>query len=255
MTPTCGKTLKKKKKKQRGTPTQPSAQSKPKAFNNPFAGLSLENKESVQNNTAPEPPPVQPEPEPQPEAHPDRAHEGDIDPLEASIFLNAMGHVDRIEQDHRHAPEANARRVAAREDALALVELKALLEPEESWQIDEDEPFVSGRSSGVNDKLMAQLRRGEYPHERKLDLHGCTKNEAYQELKRFIIGCRRDGMRAVIVVTGRGHNSPDGQSVLKQALPGWITKTPISSHALAFSTAPKHLGGTGAFLILLKRKA
>ncbi len=245
--------MKKKKKKRGSAPTQPSSPEQTKAFNNAFAGLSLNKKEPKAK--APQPTRQKPAPPPEPEKHPAPKAESDIDPLEASIFLNAMGHVDRIEHEHRHAPEARALEVAGREDALALVELRALLEEEDTWRVEEDGDRVSGRSSGVNDKLMGQLSRGEFPPGRKLDLHGLTKNEAYHELKRLIAGSRRDGLRAVLVVTGRGHHSPDGQSVLKQALPGWLTKPPISSHTLAFSTAPKHLGSTGAFIILLKRKA
>jgi len=245
---------KKKKKKRSGSASQASPkQGTPKSFNNPFGDLSLPSP-AQEEAPAVATKPQKPEKRTADVATPsdDKA---EIDPLEASFFLNAMSHVKRVEKVERHIPEQRALEVAAREDALALVELRAMMESQDTWQVEENDDFVRGRSSGVNDKLMSQLARGEFPPGRTLDLHGMTKPEAHLELRRLIASSRRDAIRSVLVVTGRGHNSPDGQSVLKQALPSWLSKSPLSSHVLAFSTAPKHLGSTGAFLILLKRKS
>jgi DNA-nicking Smr family endonuclease len=56
------------------------------------------------------------------------------------------------------------------------------------------------------------------------------------------------------VVTGRGKNSPGGQSILRTETETWLTKEPLRRVVLAFCTAqPKH-GGAGAIYILLRKQ-
>ena len=60
-------------------------------------------------------------------------------------------------------------------------------------------------------------------------------------------------MRTVLVVTGRGKNSPGGLSILRAQVQEWLTKEPFKRVVLAFCTAKTCDGGTGALYVLLRR--
>lgn len=99
---------------------------------------------------------------------------------------------------------------------------------------------------------LRQLRRGAIRVDLELDLHGLTKEEALENLARFVRGAYGRGQKGVLVITGKGNNSP-GEPVLKQAVATWLRehgKAMVSE----FIAAPRDMGGSGAFVIFLKEK-
>jgi DNA-nicking Smr family endonuclease len=68
-----------------------------------------------------------------------------------------------------------------------------------------------------------------------------------------IESARARGLRCVVLIHGRGRRSETGESVLRESVPGWLSKAPCATHVLAFAPAPKRLGGEGATLVLLRR--
>jgi DNA-nicking Smr family endonuclease len=99
---------------------------------------------------------------------------------------------------------------------------------------------------------LRQLRRGGIRIDLQLDLHGLTKDEAIENLDRFVKGAYNRGQKGVLVITGKGNNSP-GEPVLKLAVAGWLReggKAMVSE----FVAAPRDMGGTGAFVVFLKEK-
>ena len=50
---------------------------------------------------------------------------------------------------------------------------------------------------GLNRKLLRKFQI-----QRKIDLHGCTQEEAFTSLHSFFAKCQQDGIRYVIVITG-----------------------------------------------------
>jgi DNA-nicking Smr family endonuclease len=98
-----------------------------------------------------------------------------------------------------------------------------------------------------------RLKRGGYPIEARLDLHGLTQAEAHRQLIEFIEGCYEAGRRCVLVVTGRGLG-PDGPGVLKSAVPRWLAQTGLRHRLLAVATAQPRHGGAGALYVLLRRR-
>jgi DNA-nicking Smr family endonuclease len=99
---------------------------------------------------------------------------------------------------------------------------------------------------------MRQLKRGTLRIGRELDLHGFLKDEALMRLEQFIGAARSGGQQAVLVITGKGINSPEGP-VLQGAVAEWLRKKGRGLIA-EFSPAPRALGGTGAFVVFLKMK-
>ena len=101
---------------------------------------------------------------------------------------------------------------------------------------------------------MRRLKRGELPIQAHIDLHGLTKKDAANEVRRFLINSHKRGLRCVLIVHGRGLNSPDSIPVLKESLPAWLNRGPARRIVLAFATARPYDGGTGAIYVLLRKR-
>ena len=113
----------------------------------------------------------------------------------------------------------------------------------------EQEPEEAERRSPTS--RMRQLKRGTIRISQELDLHGFIKDEALARLERFVADARNRGQQAVLVITGKGNNSPEGP-VLQGAVAGWLRNTGKGLIA-EFSSAPRELGGSGAFVVFLKK--
>jgi DNA-nicking Smr family endonuclease len=100
---------------------------------------------------------------------------------------------------------------------------------------------------------MRQVKRGTIRISRELDLHGFLKDEALMRLERFVTTACDGGQQAVLVITGKGINSPEGP-VLKGAVAEWLRKKGKALVA-EFSPAPRTLGGSGAFVVFLKKRS
>ncbi len=112
-------------------------------------------------------------------------------------------------------------------------------------EMTDDEP--RHRSSASR---MRQLKRGTIRIGAELDLHGHMRESALLKLERFIATAYEHGQKAVLVITGKGINSPEGP-VLRGAVAAWLQKKGKGMVA-EFAAAPRELGGSGAFVVFLK---
>ena len=106
------------------------------------------------------------------------------------------------------------------------------------------------RHAGVDRATAERLRRGRYPVEATLDLHGMTQERAHGALAGFVAGARAAGRRCVLIVTGHGRMSG---GVLKAAVPRWLDDPLLRPHLLMIASARPQDGGTGALYVLLRR--
>jgi DNA-nicking Smr family endonuclease len=111
---------------------------------------------------------------------------------------------------------------------------------------DSGEPIVFARP-GVRTQALRQLRRQRVEDE--LDLHGLTVADARALLVRFLEHCRRNGLRHVRIIHGKGLRSPNRESVLKAKVASWLVQR---EDVLAFREASASGGGSGAVVVLLK---
>jgi DNA-nicking Smr family endonuclease len=86
----------------------------------------------------------------------------------------------------------------------------------------------------------------------KLDLHGYTQEQAFTELKRFLESAYHNGVREVLIITGKGRL--DHPSVIKLAVPRWLEYTELKGFINSYSSAKAKQGGEGAISIMIKRK-
>jgi len=96
-----------------------------------------------------------------------------------------------------------------------------------------------------------QVRRDAVHISRELDLHGFLRDEALHRLHSFIWNAYNEGQSAVLVITGKGLNSPEGP-VLQGAVDAWLRNQGRGMVA-DFSPAPRGRGGKGAFVVFLKK--
>jgi len=106
------------------------------------------------------------------------------------------------------------------------------------------------RFAGIDRASAERLKRGRYPVEATLDLHGMTQAEAHRALSRFVAGSRAAGRRCVVVVTGHGRTSG---GILKAAVPRWLDEPGLRPHLLAVAPAQPRDGGSAALHLLLRR--
>ncbi len=99
---------------------------------------------------------------------------------------------------------------------------------------------------------MRQLKRGTIRISEELDLHGFLKNEALRRLGHFVAGAYARGQQAVLVITGKGLNSPEGP-VLPGAVAAWLRERGKGMVA-EFLPAPRDRGGSGAYVVFLKKR-
>ena len=104
--------------------------------------------------------------------------------------------------------------------------------------------------SGLQQRVVKKLRRGQFITRAELDLHGMVVTEARQALLEFIAECNVHHARYARIVHGKGHGSSGRHPVLKNCLNSWLRQI---DEVLAFCSAQPRDGGTGAVYLLLKR--
>lgn len=110
-----------------------------------------------------------------------------------------------------------------------------------------DELYFS--KPGVQNRLMHDLRRGYLEIGAELDLHGLTVRYARVDLEDFLKKCQQMRIRCVRIIHGKGYGSEGRQPVLKHKLNIWLRQR---DDVLAFTSATRRDGGTGAAYVLLR---
>jgi DNA-nicking Smr family endonuclease len=117
---------------------------------------------------------------------------------------------------------------------------------------DPEQPLLAA-SGGVSDHQLQLLARGEPAPEERIDLHGVRAHAVQRLLGRRLESARARGLRCVVLIHGQGKGSQSGEAILRERIPDWLSKSPVSTSVLAFAPAPGRLGGGGATLVLLRR--
>lgn len=99
-----------------------------------------------------------------------------------------------------------------------------------------------------------KISKGRIPIDAKLDLHDLSQIEAHRFLLLFLQRAHADGLRHVLVITGKG-SAPSSQGVLRRAVPMWLATAPFRPLVSGFHGAARHHGGEGALYIRLRRPA
>ena len=119
------------------------------------------------------------------------------------------------------------------------------------------------------DRRTAQkLGRGQSEPEARIDLHGETLENARFALLHFLSSRRMQGLRLVLVITGKGaspfarhtlhgikhFNTPEREGKIRRELPMWLEETQFRVHVVGFQPSHPRHGGGGAFYVRLRKR-
>jgi DNA-nicking Smr family endonuclease len=215
-------------------------ETKPKDFSNaPFKGLKSFTADAATPAKVDGAKPIQPS---------EPADDAD----EREIFLR---HVEGVRKLNRETPEKRPAKVAreniarAREEEEQRIFLASLSGMDVTFR-DEFPDVQPLRPLAAN--RLRQLKSGTIRIDLELDLHGLNRDEALASLGRFVSGAYNRGQKAILIITGKGNNSP-AEPVLQGAVASWLREAGKKMVA-EFCPAPRQMGGSGAFVVFLKEK-
>ena len=173
------------------------------------------------------------------------SNEGSIKtaPEDAALFRAAVGEVKPLPDQNRIKPQKLPRKPSPRSPS-PLSEIPDTL----SDHAPENTPDEFLRN-GLSRMTLRKLRRGHWPVQDSLDLHGNTGDAARKLLQEFLHEAAQHGLRCVLVIHGKGINSRGGEAVLRKLTRHWLAQRP---DVLAYCNALPKDGGSGAALVLLK---
>ncbi|MCP4284652.1 MAG: DNA mismatch repair protein MutS [Gammaproteobacteria bacterium] len=166
---------------------------------------------------------------------------------ESNLFRSEMNDTQRL-QDDRVEPYRKKLRPFPLPPGKT-----AVLQDEEEQLVDlniETGDILEFVRPGIQRRLFQELRRGHIPPQAILDLHGLRVAEARKELTQFLAFSRHRRLRVIQIIHGKGYRSEAKQPVLKQKVNQWLRQR---SEVLAFCSATRFDGGTGAAYVLLRR--
>ncbi len=131
--------------------------------------------------------------------------------------------------------------------------LQDFMEGKLEFALASTDEYVEGHVVGLDLMIVGKLQAGQFSPEAHLDLHGLNALQAFQSLVGFIKGAYLKGQRTVLIVPGRGRNSPSGVGILREKIQNWFTQEPFRRVVLAFCTARPTDGGAGALYVLLRK--
>ncbi|HEX5344637.1 MAG TPA: Smr/MutS family protein [Duganella sp.] len=190
-------------------------------------------------------------------AEKERAKQEKQQAVEANIFQTALGGVKRMPASDRYVPQSVPKSVApaaapkrkltqAEDDALVLQEsLSDLFEVDHYL---EDDPALNYSAPGVGPDVMKKMRKGHWPVQDELDLHGMNRDQARDALGAFLTKAQQRNHRCVCVIHGRGFGSRGQEPVLKSMVHSWL----VQKGVVAFCQARNNEGGEGALIVLLR---
>jgi DNA-nicking Smr family endonuclease len=174
-----------------------------------------------------------------------------VQPLDRS-----RGRIPKQPVERSAAAERAAKRGAedSRTEADAVQEhLRTLVEGRSRFEVADDGQRVEGRRVDVPIDVLRTLRRGRFPVDSRLDLHGMSVQEARAQVELFLRTMRSRGERCVLVIHGKGEHSHLGIGLLRGEIAAWLSQGASSAHVAAFATAQSNDGGEGAVYVLIRR--
>lgn len=168
---------------------------------------------------------------------------------ETALFREAIRGVKPLAPAARVVTERPKPRARAR---FARGDRRMVLEELLPGAVDEPELTAADPSRfarpGVPTATLQKLRRGQYPVQAELDLHGLTRAAAQVLLHEFLTAALQRDARVLRIVHGKGLRSGAGGPVLRQLVNGVLRRT---AQVQAFVSARQVDGGTGALYVLL----
>ncbi|MEA3404488.1 MAG: Smr/MutS family protein [Pseudomonadota bacterium] len=179
---------------------------------------------------------------------------------EKSLFASAMQDVAPIKADNKVKQQSEKQqskryqqtmqqiRNKNRQHQNRLDEQSSISQYEKLDSVSAFESLMYHRK-GIRLQDLSRLKKGEYPIEAELDLHGLTETVADETLQNFINRCYQHNKRCVLIIHGKGYNSEASAPVLKNLVNMRLRQI---KKVLAYCSSVPKDGGTGSVYALLK---
>ena len=134
------------------------------------------------------------------------------------------------------------------------------LEDIKAWEDFKNQKFLDGDKGEIFKKSVNQNKKQDHI-DFKIDLHGYSLQESFKKIKEVIESCYQKDFRNILIITGKGLRSKvkenpylsEDLSLLKYAVPNFI-KDNFSNIINSMEEPEQNLGGSGAFLLRLKKR-
>ena len=113
-------------------------------------------------------------------------------------------------------------------------------------ELDEDSSYLR---NGHSPDIIKKLKRGYWIIQGSIDLHGMVSKEAKDYIVDYIQECKKKKIRCIRIIHGKGYGSKNKEPILKKKVRNWLMQ---KDEVIAYSEAPRHDGGSGAVIVLLK---
>jgi DNA-nicking Smr family endonuclease len=167
------------------------------------------------------------------------------------LFAEAVGPVRTILSRHHEMPRARPEPEATQallDEARVVDELMSSIIDPASIEIGDELSYLK---DGVAPRVLRNLKRGQYSIRDEIDLHQMTETVARAAMKEFLEESLRDDRLCVKIIHGKGLRSRAAGPVLKRMVDGVLRRR---ADVIAFASAKAAEGGTGATVVLLKRR-
>ncbi|QOL24451.1 endonuclease SmrB [Thalassotalea sp. LPB0316] len=164
---------------------------------------------------------------------------------EKQLFKDAIGKIKPMVQDKIHPAKRTIKpksQIGTNKSRKQLAEFHFSDEFEPN--LNQQGPMKYVRED-VDSFEAKNLRRGVYPPDLILDLHGLDQHQAKKEIAALLYACQKEHAQCVCIVHGIGSR------ILKNKVPHWLVQHP---DVMAFHQAPLEFGGDGALLVLVELK-
>lgn len=177
----------------------------------------------------------------------------DTDSSELDAFRAAMGDVKPIKREKRvtlSSGETSDHNRKARREAATAVEVSESneLSGEYIEPVDPND-ILSFQRPGVQHGVFRNLRLGKYNIEARLDLHRHSVEQARMAVYAFVQDCLSNDIRCALITHGKGEGRQN-PALLKSCVAHWL---PQLDQVLAFHSAQKHHGASGATYVMLRK--
>ncbi len=107
-----------------------------------------------------------------------------------------------------------------------------------------------------------RIARGRREIDARLDLHGLRQQDAYVTLRRFLARSQAEGLRHVLIITGKGGSdkseardfwASEERGVLRRLVPQWLCEPSLRLHVVSFTESALKHGGSGALYVTIRK--
>ena len=128
---------------------------------------------------------------------------------------------------------------------------------------------VASRQPGpgtIEPRKAKRVAKGRDEIEARIDLHGMRQAEAHGALRGFLMRAHQNGLRMVLVITGKGREDDQDRhapfemfqdrdrGVLRRNVPRWLAEPDLRSIVVGHTSASARHGGDGAFYVQLRNR-